>query len=66
MCSLDNAAPVSCTSPFTTSKLKKGKHTFAVIALNTAGNKSAHGDPQLQGQEEEEEAALAARDAYDV
>ncbi len=39
-CSLDDASPVSCTSPFTTKKLKKGKHTFAVFATDAAGNRS--------------------------
>ncbi len=40
-CSIDGAAPVSCTSPFTSKKLTKGKHTFAVFATDAAGNKSA-------------------------
>jgi hypothetical protein len=40
-CSLDDAAPAACRSPFTSKKLKKGKHTFAVFATNSAGNKSA-------------------------
>jgi hypothetical protein len=40
-CSLDDASPVSCASPFTSKKLKKGKHTFAVFATDAAGNQSA-------------------------
>jgi hypothetical protein len=40
-CSVDGKPATSCSSPFTTSKLKKGKHTFAVVATDAAGNASA-------------------------
>jgi hypothetical protein len=40
-CSLDGATPASCTSPFTSKKLKRGKHAFAVFSTDAAGNKSA-------------------------
>ena len=40
-CSIDGNAPESCKSPFTSKKLKKGKHDFAVFATDPAGNKSA-------------------------
>ena len=40
-CSIDGKPAVSCTSPFTTSKLKKGQHTFSVIATDAAGNASS-------------------------
>jgi hypothetical protein len=40
-CSIDGKPAVSCTSPHTTSKLKKGKHTFAVVAIDPAGNASS-------------------------
>ncbi len=40
-CSVDGGAATACTSPFTTKKLKKGKHTFSVIATDAAGNASA-------------------------
>ena len=39
-CSLDKASPVACASPFTLKKVKKGKHTFAVVATDAAGNQS--------------------------
>ena len=39
-CIVDGQPPTACTSPFTTRKLKKGKHTFAVIATDAAGNAS--------------------------
>ena len=37
-CSLDGAAPSACTSPLTM-KLKKGKHTLEVVAIDRAGNR---------------------------
>ncbi len=40
-CAIDDAAPAPCTSPYTPKKLKKGKHTFAVFAIDAADNKSA-------------------------
>jgi hypothetical protein len=40
-CSVDGKPAVACTSPFTTTKLKKGKHTFSVVATDAAGNASA-------------------------
>jgi hypothetical protein len=39
-CSLDGAAFASCTSPHTV-KVKKGKHTLSVRAVDTAGNVDA-------------------------
>jgi subtilisin-like proprotein convertase family protein len=36
-CSLDGAAPTSCTSP-ATGEAKKGPHTFSVTATDAAGN----------------------------
>jgi hypothetical protein len=39
-CKLDSAAFVPCTSPHTV-KVKKGKHTFQVQALDQAGNLGA-------------------------
>ena len=39
-CSLDRAAPVACTSPFT-GRAKKGKHAVSVTATDVAGNASA-------------------------
>jgi len=40
-CSVDDKPGTLCTSPFTTVKLKKGKHTFTVVARDAAGNASA-------------------------
>jgi hypothetical protein len=39
-CSLDGGEFASCTSPFT-AKVKKGKHSFAVRAVDAAGNADA-------------------------
>ena len=39
-CKLDDGAEASCSSPFTSKKLRKGKHTFSVIATDAAGNAS--------------------------
>jgi hypothetical protein len=43
-CTVDNRAPVPCASPFTT-KTKKGKHTFSVVA---AANGETDGTPAAQ------------------
>lgn len=40
MCSLNAAAPQSCTSPFAYSSLADGSHTFRVFALDYANNAS--------------------------
>ena len=40
-CELDGKALASCSSPLTLKKLKRGKHTFSVTAVDAAGN----GDP---------------------
>jgi hypothetical protein len=40
-CTVDKRAPVSCASPFKT-KVKKGKHTFSVVA---AANGETDGSP---------------------
>lgn len=40
VCSLDGAPEKPCTSPTTTKRLKKGKHVFAVSAVDQAGNRS--------------------------
>jgi hypothetical protein len=37
MCKLDKGAFAPCTSPVTIKKLRKGKHTFTVEAVNAAG-----------------------------
>jgi large repetitive protein len=37
-CSVDGAALVSCSSPFTTDTLADGRHTVAVRAIDAAGN----------------------------
>jgi hypothetical protein len=42
-CSLDNASPVSCTSPATIHNLSAGNHIFQVRAIDTAGNREANG-----------------------
>ena len=39
-CSLDGAPAAGCTSPYTTSGLGEGSHSFAVSAVDTAGNTS--------------------------
>jgi hypothetical protein len=44
-CTVDNKPPVPCTSPFTT-KVKKGKHTFSVVA---AANGETDSTPASQG-----------------
>jgi hypothetical protein len=36
-CKLDKAALAACTSPKTYKKLRKGRHTFMVEAMNAAG-----------------------------
>ena len=36
-CKVDKGQFASCTSPFTTQKLSKGKHTFQVRATNSGG-----------------------------
>ena len=38
LCAIDAGAFTSCTSPFTSAKQKKGKHTFYVKAVDRAGN----------------------------
>jgi large repetitive protein len=40
-CRVDGAAFAPCTSPFTTASLSDGTHTFAVRAIDTAGNVDA-------------------------
>lgn len=40
-CRVDRAAFTGCSSPFTSKKLKKGKHTFEVRAIDGAGNVDA-------------------------
>ena len=39
-CKVDAAKPVSCAAPFKvkTGKLKTGRHTFSVFAVDAAGN----------------------------
>jgi hypothetical protein len=37
-CSLDGSPPAACTSPFTSSGLPDGKHTFTAQAIDEAGN----------------------------
>ncbi|MFT4050214.1 MAG: Ig-like domain-containing protein, partial [Solirubrobacterales bacterium] len=37
-CKVDSAAPVSCSSPFTTASLADGSHTVTVTATDAAGN----------------------------
>jgi hypothetical protein len=39
-CSVDGKSPKTCASPFTTKKLRPGKHTFGVRATDVAGNQS--------------------------
>jgi hypothetical protein len=39
LCSYDGKAYVPCTSPFTTPKLKRGRHRFDVLATDSAGNR---------------------------
>src|SRR5579862_4470056 len=38
VCQLDNGAFTSCTSPATYSSVTQGTHTFAVKAMDAAGN----------------------------
>jgi hypothetical protein len=45
-CQLDKKAPVSCTSPNKTSKLKNGKNTFTVTAIDAVGNED--GSPAVK------------------
>jgi hypothetical protein len=40
-CSVDRARPGRCKSPFTSKKLKPGKHRFKVVATDAAANRSA-------------------------
>jgi hypothetical protein len=40
-CKMDSGAEQPCSSPFTSKKLKAGKHTFSVVAVDAAGNASA-------------------------
>jgi len=40
-CSLDGARPKPCSSPVSLAHLKKGRHTFVVRAVNSAGRGSA-------------------------
>jgi hypothetical protein len=39
LCSYDGLPYASCTSPFTTPRLKPGKHRFDVLATDAAGNR---------------------------
>jgi hypothetical protein len=39
LCSYDGLAYAPCTSPFTTPRLKPGKHRFDVLATDAAGNR---------------------------
>jgi hypothetical protein len=41
LCSLDGAPEAPCRSPMRLPKLKKGKHSFAITAVDAAGNRSA-------------------------
>jgi hypothetical protein len=38
VCALDDGEPLSCASPYATSGLAEGQHTFAVTAVDTVGN----------------------------
>jgi hypothetical protein len=40
-CSLDKSKAKKCKSPYKLKKLKKGKHTFKVYAIDKAGNKDS-------------------------
>jgi IPT/TIG domain len=40
-CSVDDADPETCTSPTKVKKLKVGKHTFSVVAIDPAANRGA-------------------------
>ena len=40
-CSVDGAPFTACATPYTTGKLKDGKHTFAVAAVSKLGNVDA-------------------------
>ena len=60
-CKLDGGNFQPCTSPQSV-KVKKGTHTFQVRAIDAAGNVDpSAGDPELEGQEEEEEVMGARR-----
>jgi hypothetical protein len=39
-CSLDGVAPATCSSPQTYTNLSRDSHTFSVLAVDTAGNRS--------------------------
>ena len=39
LCRYDGKAYAPCSSPFTTPRLKKGKHQFDVLATDGAGNR---------------------------
>jgi hypothetical protein len=41
LCSFDGKPYAACSSPFTTSKLARGKHRFDVIATDAVGNRDA-------------------------
>jgi hypothetical protein len=38
LCSLDGASPATCATPFSASAPTEGSHTFAVVAVDPAGN----------------------------
>lgn len=40
-CRVDDRAATSCSSPYRTKKLKPGRHSFGVTAIDEAGNRSA-------------------------
>jgi len=37
-CAYDDGSPKACTSPYTLKRLKKGKHTMTITAIDAAGN----------------------------